>query len=68
MIRNVGNIDKTIRLVAGIVLVAFGVLGLGASALGITAMVVGAVLIATGVMNFCPAFKMFGISSFKTSA
>lgn len=68
MNRNVGNTDKIIRLVLGIALVAFGFLGLGASGLGLVAIVIGAVLIVTGAINFCPLFKVLGISSFKTTA
>lgn len=62
--RNVGSIDKIIRLVAGVALAAWGVLGAGlATTLGLVATVVGAVLIVTGAFNFCPLFKILGISS-----
>jgi len=64
--KNVGSIDKTIRLVAGLLLAAFAVLGAGlSSTIGILALVVGVVLIVTGVVNFCPLFKILGISSAK---
>jgi len=56
--RNVGSVDKTIRLVAGIALLALAFLGLGG--------VVGVILLATGLLNFCPLFKIFGISSFRS--
>lgn len=63
-IRNVGSIDKTIRLVAGFALLALGILVLGVgSTAGLTATVVGAVLAVTGIINFCPLFKLLGISS-----
>ena len=67
MIRNVGNVDKIIRLVVGIALIAFGIFGMGASALGLVAAAVGAILVGTGVINFCPLFKMFGISSHRST-
>ena len=64
--RNVGSIDKTIRLIAGFALLAWSVLGTGLSGTaGIAAAVVGLVLLATGLINFCPLFKIFGISSFR---
>ena len=64
--KNVGSIDKTIRLVAGLLLAAYAILGAGlSSAMGILALVVGVVLIVTGVVNFCPLFKILGISSTK---
>ena len=66
--RNVGSVDKTIRLVAGIVLLALAFLGLGglSTTAGIVAAVVGVILLATGLLNFCPLFKIFGISSFRS--
>lgn len=65
---NVGSIDKGVRLVAGIALVAWGVLGSGLSGtIGITASVVGFILIATGLINFCPLFKIFGLSTLKSN-
>ncbi len=67
--RNVGELDKTIRYVLGIALVALSFLVLGgiSTTVGIVAAAVGAVLFATGLINFCPLFKIFGISSFRNS-
>jgi len=66
--RNVGSVDKTIRLIAGIALLALAFLGLGglSTTAGIVAAVVGVILLATGLLNFCPLFKIFGISSFRS--
>jgi len=59
--------DKTIRLVLGVVLLALAFFSLGgiSTTIGLIAAVVGVVLIATGLLNFCPLFKVFGISSLK---
>ena len=47
--RNVGSIDKIIRLVVGIALIAWGFLSTGLSTtVGIIALLVGVVLIVTG--------------------
>jgi len=65
--RNVGSVDKIIRLVTGVALAAWGFLGAGlSSTIGLVALVVGIVLIATGLINFCPLFKILGISSFRS--
>jgi len=66
--RNVGEIDKTIRYILGIALVALSFLVLGgiSTTVGIVAAAVGAVLFVTGLFNFCPLFKIFGISSFRS--
>jgi len=66
MIRNVGSVDKIIRLVAGAALAVFGFTAMGASGMGLVAIVVGIVLIATALLNFCPLFKILGISSAKS--
>lgn len=67
--RNVGSTDKIIRLVAGIGLLLWAFLGLGlpgvVSTMGITVAVIGAVLMTTALLNFCPLFKLLGISSFR---
>jgi len=66
LVKNVGSVDKMIRLLAGVVLAAWGILGAGlSSTVGVVALVVGVVLIATGAINFCPLFKILGISSIK---
>lgn len=66
--RNVGTVDKIIRLVIGLALVGWGFLGAGlSSTVGLIALVVGVILIATGLINFCPLFKIVGISSFRSS-
>jgi len=67
MNRNVGSVDKIIRLIAGIGLVAFGIFGASGTTLGVAGIIIGAVLIGTALLNFCPLFKIFGISSFKQS-
>ena len=68
MIKNVGSADKVIRLVLGVLLLAWSVFGLGlASTVSYVALVVGVVLIATALLNFCPLFKIVGISTVKNS-
>lgn len=64
---NVGNIDRIIRLVLGIVLVAlpfvsgWGVFAAGwATALSV---VVGVVLIATALMRFCLLYTLLGMNT-----
>jgi len=65
--RNVGSVDKTVRYLAGIALLAVSFLALGgvSTTAGIVAAAVGVILFVTGLINFCPLFKIFGISSFR---
>lgn len=63
MTKNMGKTDKTIRIIAAIViaiLILTGVLtGTWAWILGILA----AVFVATSAISFCPLYTLFGIST-----
>ena len=63
MTTNESIMDRAIRGVAGAaaIVVAF-VTGLG-SPLGIVLGVLGAVLVVTGALGFCPLYKVLGIST-----
>ena len=67
--RNVGSVDKTVRYLAGIALLAVSFLALGgvSTTAGIVAAAVGVILFVTGLINFCPLFKIFGISSYRSN-
>lgn len=56
---NVGSTDKTIRIAAGVVIIALGLL------LSSWWGLVGVVLLATGLMNFCPAYSLINFSTNK---
>jgi len=58
MTRNVGNVDRTIRIVAGLALIALAATGtVGAWGW------LGVLLIATGIVGWCPPYSMFGIKT-----
>ncbi|HER34031.1 MAG: DUF2892 domain-containing protein [Halothiobacillaceae bacterium] len=55
---NIGMIDKWLRIVVGVVLIAlalFGVIGWWGY--------IGIVPLATALFNFCPAYRLIGINS-----
>jgi hypothetical protein len=58
---NVGGIDRILRIVVGLALIAW-VLFFG----GPVWAWIGVLPLATGLMNFCPAYSIFGISTCKT--
>jgi hypothetical protein len=60
---NVGNIDRLIRAIVGVLLIV-AVLR-GSSWIG---GVIGAVLLATAYFRFCPAYTIFDFSSNKEEA
>lgn len=67
MQKNVGNIDRFIRAVAGIVLIAWLVLtGFEGSIMNIAQLTVGVILIGTAVLSYCPPYALLGINTCKT--
>ena len=58
MTSNVGGVDRILRIVAGIVLIALVVVGPKTSWGWI-----GLIPLATGLLGWCPAYVPFGISS-----
>ena len=71
MIKNVGSTDRLVRLTAGVILLIIAVpslagmafIGLGGWAWLIG--LVGLVLVATALMNFCPAYTLIGVNTCK---
>ena len=63
MKKNVGTIDRTIRGLAGIALVAAYFLGAVQGTLGIVALVFGFVLIGTAVIGWCPPYNLIGLDT-----
>ncbi len=55
---NVGNIDRALRIVLGLVLLSLVVVG-PKTLWGL----VGLVPLATGLMRFCPVYPLLGIST-----
>lgn len=60
--RNVGTVDRGVRLLAGAALVAWAVSGGPAWAW------IGVVPLATGLLGTCPAYSIFGASTCRRKA
>ena len=59
---NEGTADRAIRVVLGIVLIALAWFALGFGTLfGIIAGIIGAIALLTGLVGFCPAYRLVGI-------
>jgi Protein of unknown function (DUF2892) len=68
--RNEGPVDRTIRVVAGFVLIAVGLFVLGgveASVAGVVVAAFGGWLVATGAIGVCPLYVPFGIDTLGTT-
>jgi hypothetical protein len=59
---NIGTIDRTVRVVAGLALVGMAATG----ALGAWAWI-GAVPLLTGIIGWCPAYTLFGMNTCAAS-
>jgi type IV secretory pathway TrbD component len=61
MLKNVGGIDRTLRILVGLALMAWGLYAenwLGA---------IGVVLLVTGLVSWCPVYLPFGLSTRKSA-
>lgn len=58
---NVGSTDKIVRIVVGAILILLALLG----TIGWWGWI-GIILIATGLVNWCPAYNLFGINTCPT--
>ncbi len=58
---NVGQTERIVRIVAGVLIIAAGVL------LGSWWGVIGLIPLATGLIRWCPAWSMLGINTAKNS-
>jgi len=60
---NIGTVDRSIRAVVGIVLIALWPLGLLQGTFAIVALVVGIVMLGTALLRWCPPYDLLGINT-----
>jgi hypothetical protein len=60
MTKNIGNIERIIRIVSGLVLIALA----ATNTVGVWGWV-GLVPLATGLMGWCPPYSLLGINTCK---
>lgn len=63
MEKNVGDKDKTIRVIAGVILLGVGISIQGVG--GLLFAIVGVSLLFTAITGFCTLYKLFGINTCK---
>lgn len=68
MKKNMGTIDKLIRLAIAAVIVVLYYLGTISGTLGIVLLVVAGIFVLTSFISFCPLYTIVGISTCKTGA
>jgi len=65
MKKNMGAVDRVLRILAAIVIAILYFAGFISGALAIVLLVVAVAFIITGFISFCPLYYPFGLSTFK---
>lgn len=74
MARNVGQMDRNARIVLGVILGLAGIggyvgavplawLGFGQALAGVVFVVLGVILLVTGLLNTCPIYAILGMNT-----
>jgi hypothetical protein len=61
--QNESNIDRTVRAIVGVVLLALGLFSHGSMTLRIILDILGAIALFTGLTSFCPLCALFHFTS-----
>jgi hypothetical protein len=65
MQQNESTTDRVIRLIAAVILLGAGIFAFPGGVLGVIFDILGAVMLVTGALGFCPLYKIFGFSTKK---
>lgn len=65
MKKNMGSIDKTVRIVIALIIAILFYANVITGTLGIILLVLAGVFVATSLINFCPLYSIFGINTCK---
>ncbi len=67
MKKNMGNIDRIIRIVLAAIAATLYFIQTLTGTLGLVALVVAAVFLLTSAVGFCPLYRLVGLSTCPTS-
>ncbi len=65
MKKNMGGLDKLVRLVVALLMILAYFQGMVQGTLGIILLVISAVFIITSLVSFCPLYSLFGMTTCK---
>ena len=65
---NEGRWDRGLRMLGGVLLLSASMAGFVSGALGLVLIVAGAIALGTGIVGWCPAYTVFGVSTRKIAA
>jgi hypothetical protein len=65
MKKNMGTIDRVIRILVAVVVIVLFIKGIISGTLGIILLVLAGIFILTSFISFCPLYLPFGLSTKK---
>lgn len=63
MKKNMGNIDRVVRILLAVVFAALYFTGTVAGTLGLVLVAAAGIFVLTSVISFCPLYPIFGINT-----
>jgi len=61
MKRNIGTIDRIVRIILAVLFAALYFMEIITGTIGLVLLIAGGVLLATALIDFCPIYKIFGM-------
>jgi Protein of unknown function (DUF2892) len=68
MKKNMGSVDKAVRIIIALVIAGLYYGGVISGTVGIVLLVFAGIFILTSLVSFCPLYSIFGISTCKRKA
>jgi len=65
MKKNIGPIDKFVRILIAAIIMALYYFGYISDTLAMVLLVIGIILLLTSLINFCPLYKIIGVNTCK---
>lgn len=65
MRKNESQLDRILRIIGGIILLVLDFSGIVQGGLAVVALVLGLILVGTGIIGFCPLYALFKFSTKK---
>jgi hypothetical protein len=63
MKKNIGNLDRIVRIILAVVFAALYFMQVITGTIGLILLITGGVLLATALIDFCPLYKILGINT-----
>ncbi len=63
MKKNMGNIDKIVRIIIAVIVAALYFMNVISGTLGIVLLALAGVFVLTSLISFCPLYTIFGIKT-----